>query len=55
MTFVRNLVRIVRVLGRAREHRFALVRSLALRPALLLGVGAAEFAGLVSNRVAQRL
>ena len=55
MTALRNIVRVLRVLGRARQHRFALVRVLARRPALLVGTGLAELAGLVSNRVSPRL
>jgi AhpD family alkylhydroperoxidase len=51
MQWLRNLNRLVRVLAGAREHRFDLVRALARRPALLLATGAAEFGGIVSNRV----
>jgi AhpD family alkylhydroperoxidase len=55
MTAIRNLIRVWRVMSQAREHRFDLIRRLALRPALLLGTGAAEFAGLLSNKVPPRL
>ena len=55
MTALRNFVRLWRVLRQAREHRFELVRLLALRPALLLGTGAVELAGMLSNRVSPRL
>jgi AhpD family alkylhydroperoxidase len=55
MTTLRNLVRIFRVLARAREHRFDLVRTLALRPALLFGHGAAEVGALLSNSVSPQL
>jgi alkylhydroperoxidase family enzyme len=55
VTALRNLVRVLRVLGRAREHRLTLVRLLARRPALLVGTGVAEFAALLSNRVSPQL
>jgi len=55
MSWLRNLIRIARVLGRAREHRFDLVRALARRPGLLLATGAAELGAIVSNRVPTKL
>ncbi|HUR77872.1 MAG TPA: hypothetical protein VMZ22_07985 [Acidimicrobiales bacterium] len=51
MQWLRNLIRVARVMARGREHRFDLVRALGRRPALLLATGAAEFGGIVSNRV----
>ncbi len=55
MQWLRNLVRLTRILGGAREHRLDLVRALARRPALLLATGAAEFAGIASNLVPSKL
>ena len=55
MSILRNVVRLWRVMRQGREHRFDLVRLLALRPALLVGTGAAEFAAMVSNKVPPRL
>jgi AhpD family alkylhydroperoxidase len=54
MIWLRNLVRVVRVFGRAKEHRFDLVRALARRPALMFATGAAELGALLSNQVPSR-
>ena len=52
---MRNVVRVTRIMSRAREHRFDLIRALARRPALLLATGTTEFAGIVSNAVSPEL
>lgn len=55
MQSLKNILRTVRVLSRAREHRLDLIRALARRPALLLATGATELGAMVSNRVPSRL